>query len=362
MKKWKDNRGDRNRGGHGKAVKNKTRRWITILSGALILSCTELPVQAITTLTNDNHTDTVDYCMRAYDVTVGLKELQECDSREEMKQMILKAANPKLLYREDLVTEVEDENIAVDFHNFQPEANDDGYEMILTLPSLTEGEESRVTFRVYVTDDLPKTATIQFYGTDLPNMIFSLEEQAVLKWAEIPKPIKTGYTFVGWYLDEKLSRPFLLPDSPGYAVVTVTQDLNLYPAWEKDKETSVKGEQANGKPAERMEDLSEEISDEQENHIEKEETPAGQEKHTEKSEASDIAEKHVGKSKAMEAAKTGNHMKTEKQKDSNAHTEAETVAAVGLAVIDTGLIASALADLKILMWYARKKKNRRKES
>ena len=51
---------------------------MTILLLAILLVCFFVPSYALaaSTRSNDNHTDTEDYCLRAHDVTIGLSAFQ----------------------------------------------------------------------------------------------------------------------------------------------------------------------------------------------------------------------------------------------------------------------------------------------
>jgi uncharacterized repeat protein (TIGR02543 family) len=56
-------------------------------------------------------------------------------------------------------------------------------------------------------------------GNEIEDMVINMNSTSV----ELPTPIREGYTFVGWYLDENLSSPFTIA-----SLLTQTAVLKLY--------------------------------------------------------------------------------------------------------------------------------------
>lgn len=137
---------------------------------ALLLACLLLPVSSLaaSTRSNDNHTDTDDYCLRAHDVTIGLSEFT-AKSRAELESEIVSAAAFAFLIR-DTANETGlfvpvTSGYSVDFSNLAEAATASGYIVTVTLPAITLSEPSRIYFRVFVTDDLPQPRTVQYEFT-----------------------------------------------------------------------------------------------------------------------------------------------------------------------------------------------------
>ena len=74
---------------------------MTILLLAILLVCFFVPSYALaaSTRSNDNHTDTNDYCLRAHDVTIGLSAFQN-QSRSELESDIIAASAFTFLIRD----------------------------------------------------------------------------------------------------------------------------------------------------------------------------------------------------------------------------------------------------------------------
>ena len=146
------------------------RRKPTLLITALLailLVCFVLPSSALAASgkSNDNHTDTDDYCLRAHDVTIGLSEFPG-KSRAELESSITSASAFAFLIRDTVSGTGEFEPISsgytVDFSGLTEAATSTGYVVTVTLPAITLSEPSRITFRVYVIDDLPHPRQVSY--------------------------------------------------------------------------------------------------------------------------------------------------------------------------------------------------------
>jgi len=186
---------------------------------AILLACLLLPASsfAVSTQSNDNHTDTADYCLRAHDVTIGLSAFQN-QSRAELENEIVSAAAFAFLIR-DTANETGtfvpvSSGYSVDFSNLTEAASSSGYTIMVTLPAITLSEPSRIHFRVFVTDDLPHPRTVRYVfesGTaehTLPAGVTALlpAEETILSGTTVTpsgafSPVRDGvgqWTFSGW--------------------------------------------------------------------------------------------------------------------------------------------------------------------
>lgn len=186
---------------------------------AILLACLLPPASAlaVSTQNNDNHTDTEDYCLRAHDVTIGLSAFQN-QSRAELENDIVSAASFAFLIR-DTANETGtfvpvSSGYSVDFSNLTEAVSSSGYTVTVTLPAITMPEPSRITFRVFVTDDLPRPRTVHYVfesGTTehtLPANVTALlpADESILSGTTVTpsgafSPLRDGngeWTFFGW--------------------------------------------------------------------------------------------------------------------------------------------------------------------
>lgn len=155
-----------------------------MLSVLLLLPTNTYAVQQ---MTNDNHTDTSDYCMQAHDVSIGLAEIQSYETETELQTAILDAAKPVVLLRNTddgnaSWIQLDREKFSVDFSAFAPQESTEGYPVTVTAPPIREELASAVTFRVYVEDNLPQPvfASLHFAGTELPDMAVEITNGSAL--------------------------------------------------------------------------------------------------------------------------------------------------------------------------------------
>ena len=134
---------------------------------AILLVCFVLPASALAASKeiNDNHTDTDDYCLRAHDVTIGLSEFAS-KTRSELESEIVSASDFTFLIRETanetgMFVPISS-GYSVDFSSLSEAASSSGYVVTVTLPAITLSEPSRITFRVFVEDDLPHPRTVSY--------------------------------------------------------------------------------------------------------------------------------------------------------------------------------------------------------
>ena len=148
-------------------MKRRKQTVLTLALLAILLVCFVLPSSALAAngMGSDNHTDTDDYCLRAHDVTIGLSEFSK-KSRAELENDIISASEFAFLIRNTVSSTGEFEPVtsgySVDFSNLTEAATSSGYRITVTLPAISLAEPSRITFRVYVIDDLPHPRNVSY--------------------------------------------------------------------------------------------------------------------------------------------------------------------------------------------------------
>ncbi len=121
---------------------------------AVLLTCVFAPSTALaaTGLSNDNHTDTDDYCLRAHDVRIGLSEFST-KTRGELEHDIVSASAFAFFYRSDWSAVTS--GYTVNFSNLEEAVSSAGYPVTVTLDAVSMSAPSHITFRVFVVDDTP---------------------------------------------------------------------------------------------------------------------------------------------------------------------------------------------------------------
>ena len=212
-------------------------RILTLGFACILAFILSIPVYAASTMKNDNHTDTEDYCLRAHDITIGISELKDKDE-DERNSFIYDAADISILIRSssetsEKWTKLTRDQMTIDFSKVEETVCDEGYPVVVAAPPINLESGSSITFKVFVVDDYPKTATVHFTGTDIEDLDIELTDgNKKVSLSDFQLPVKDGYQFKGWYLDKELKQPFLIPDDPDYENGVVTSSLVLYPKWE----------------------------------------------------------------------------------------------------------------------------------
>ena len=138
------------------------KRFNTIRMAAILLvmllACLLTPASSLATsgTSNDNHTDTTDYCLRAHDVTVQLNEFST-KSRSQLESEIISASNFQFRIRNDAI----DFNLwafysgsyDIDFSALTSAVSSSGYVVTVTLPAIAMSTPSQISFRVFVEDN-----------------------------------------------------------------------------------------------------------------------------------------------------------------------------------------------------------------
>ncbi|EGO8444391.1 hypothetical protein EPK30_15200, partial [Enterococcus faecalis] len=97
------------------------------------------------------HVDSLDYCMRINDIKLFLSEIQFLNE-ENLKGYILELSDPKVLYRSNW--ENYDGEMYLDISNLNKEESLEGVPVTLSLPSITAGVKSELTFFIYIINDI----------------------------------------------------------------------------------------------------------------------------------------------------------------------------------------------------------------
>ena len=129
-------------------------------------------------MSNDNHTDTADYCLRAHDVSVQLSEFSS-KSRSQLESDIISAAQFEFYYRSDWSTVTS--GYSVDFSSLTNEPTSSGYVVTVTLSAVAMSTPSQISFRVFVEDD---SRTVSYFfvsktdGRSLPPDVLTRQPAA----------------------------------------------------------------------------------------------------------------------------------------------------------------------------------------
>ena len=206
-----------------------------------LLSVNAMAAQQMQKINHSGDTDTVDYCLSAYDVSIGLSELRSLDTEDAIKQILLKTAAPVILIRDNSISmsewkQLPVEELTIDIGNLQREATEEGYEVYVTAPPITEGVQSTIPFKVYVLDDLPEPQimTIHFAEENMEDITFTEGDIITLELEKYLPSGREGYQFTGWYLDEACTLPFLIPDQENYQTQQVAESITLYAGWKQN--------------------------------------------------------------------------------------------------------------------------------
>jgi len=201
---------------------------IGVLLVVMLLACLFAPSVALaaTGHSNDNHTDTDDYCLRAHDVTVQLREFS-AKSRSQLESDIISASSFAFLYRSNWAAVTS--GYSVDFSSLTDQTTSSGYVVTVTLPAIAMSTPSQVSFRVFVTDD---THSVSYFfisntpGMSLPPDVLTQQPAAssAAEGVEITPgasfhTVRDGagvWSFAGW--------------SPASQTVGTT-DLSFYGGW-----------------------------------------------------------------------------------------------------------------------------------
>lgn len=141
-------------------LKRRFSLGLMILMIVMFLSCTEISGIEDSDVATDGsvHVDTMDYCMRASNVTLKLSQMKNVNE-SELRKLIIESANIRIRIRSDWSV-WNGEFGLIDMSQVRMEASQDGYEVVFVLIG-TDDEIDQFTIRVYVEDDIKEEDEIQ---------------------------------------------------------------------------------------------------------------------------------------------------------------------------------------------------------
>lgn len=157
---------------------------LTLLLGIASVFHSTLPIISSDTVDNTSvtlkhyHHDTIDYCMRASDVTFQLNEIISMDE-DQLKQEIIRKSEPVMLFRKsDLdMTLWPNYSVAIsdlDISQLKREPSQAGTPVTYTLPSVTGDILSQLQILVYIVDNtMPDSSTSSIDPSSTMNSSFS---------------------------------------------------------------------------------------------------------------------------------------------------------------------------------------------
>lgn len=157
---------------------------LTLLLGIASVFHSTLPIVSSDTVDNTSvtlkhyHYDTIDYCMRASDVTFQLNEIISMDE-DQLKQEIIRKSEPVMLFRKSDLDMTLWPNYSVtisdlDISQLKREPSQVGTPVTYTLPSVTEGILSQLQILVYIVGNtMPDSSTSSIDPSSTMNSSFS---------------------------------------------------------------------------------------------------------------------------------------------------------------------------------------------
>ena len=157
---------------------------LTLLLGIASVFHSTLPIVSSDTVDNTSvtlkhyHHDTIDYCMRASDVTFQLNEIISMDE-DQLKQEIIRKSEPVMLFRKSDLDMTLWPNYSVtisdlDISQLKREPSQVGTPVTYTLPSVTEGILSQLQILVYIVGNtMPDSSTSSIDPSSTMNSSFS---------------------------------------------------------------------------------------------------------------------------------------------------------------------------------------------
>ena len=157
---------------------------LTLLLGIASVFHSTLPIVSSDTVDNTSvtlkhyHHDTIDYCMRASDVTFQLNEIISMDE-DQLKKEIIRKSEPVMLFRKSDLDMTLWPNYSVtisdlDISQLKREPSQVGTPVTYTLPSVTEGILSQLQILVYIVGNtMPDSSTSSIDPSSTMNSSFS---------------------------------------------------------------------------------------------------------------------------------------------------------------------------------------------
>ena len=172
---------------------------LTLLLGIASVFHSTLPIVSSDTVDNTSvtlkhyHYDTIDYCMRASDVTFQLNEIISMDE-DQLKQEIIRKSEPVMLFRKsDLdMTLWPRYSVTIsdlDISQLKREPSQVGTPVTYTLPSVTEGILSQLQILVYIVDNtMPDSSTSSTDSSGTTNSSSLTESSSSISDSSLVRP------------------------------------------------------------------------------------------------------------------------------------------------------------------------------
>ena len=304
--------------------KRKKTYMLLAVTGVVLLNL-PMKVGAAEKLEQDNHSseyDTVDYCLKANDVSIGLKEIESCADRQEWEEILWDTSDPTILVRDPdactgLGRKLEKEEYSVDFSQVEPVAREEAYEAVVTVPPIQGDKPAEIRFHIYIYDDLPEKPEPEKPEPEKPEPEKPEPEPAPAE----PEPAPAEP-------EPAPAEPELVPAEP----------VPTEPAPKKPK--SVEAESSTADTVHAIEDI-----------------PVDQEQEDQDSAVQ--PQTIVTEYKAGEVPELYSEAKTGQEgtgKQNNMIHMGIVAGSMGIM----GLYASIYSDFRVVLWYQKKKKNRTK--
>lgn len=172
---------------------------LTLLLGIASVFHSTLPIVSSDTVDNTSvtlkhyHYDTIDYCMRASDVTFQLNEIISMDE-DQLKQEIIRKSEPVMLFRKSDLDMTLWPNYSVtisdlDISQLKREPSQAGTPVTYTLPSVTEGILSQLQILVYIVGNtMPDSSTSSTDSSGTTNSSSLTESSSSISDSSLVRP------------------------------------------------------------------------------------------------------------------------------------------------------------------------------
>lgn len=172
---------------------------LTLLLGIASVFHSTLPIVSSDTVDNTSvtlkhyHYDTIDYCMRASDVTFQLDEIISMDE-DQLKQEIIRKSEPAMLFRKSDLDMTLWPNYSVtisdlDISQLKREPSQAGTPVTYTLPSVTEGILSQLQILVYIVGNtMPDSSTSPTDSSGTTNSSSLTESSSSISDSSLVRP------------------------------------------------------------------------------------------------------------------------------------------------------------------------------
>ena len=172
---------------------------LTLLLGIVSVFYSTLPIVSSDTVDNTSvtlkhyHYDTIDYCMRASDVTFQLNEIISMDE-DQLKQEIIRKSEPVMLFRKsDLdMTLWPNYNVTIsdlDISQLKREPSQAGTPVTYTLPSVTGDILSQLQILVYIVGNtMPDSSTSSTDSSGTTNSSSLTESSSSISDSSLVRP------------------------------------------------------------------------------------------------------------------------------------------------------------------------------